>query len=204
MTDTAAADLGRAEDLIARALAVSPRSSIAHYAKGNILRYMGCYEAAIPEYETVIELNRNEPGAYANLGWCKLLTGSIEEAIPALEQALRLSPRDNRAGNWSARIGLIHLLQSRIDGAILWLEKAVSASPALPYVHAYRASAYGLKGETERAAAELAEARKLNGGDLFSNIAHVKAGWGWGVPKIRALLEATYFAGLRKAGMPEE
>ena len=27
--------------------------------------------------------------------------------------------------------------------------------------------------------------------------------WG-GVPKIRALFEATYFAGLRKAGMPEE
>jgi hypothetical protein len=26
----------------------------------------------------------------------------------------------------------------------------------------------------------------------------------WGVPKIRALFEATYFVGLRKAGMPEE
>jgi hypothetical protein len=26
----------------------------------------------------------------------------------------------------------------------------------------------------------------------------------WGVPKIRALCESTYFAGLRKAGMPEE
>jgi hypothetical protein len=26
----------------------------------------------------------------------------------------------------------------------------------------------------------------------------------WGVPKTRALFEATYFAGLRKAGVPEE
>jgi len=26
----------------------------------------------------------------------------------------------------------------------------------------------------------------------------------WGVPKIQALFESTYFAGLRKAGMPEE
>jgi hypothetical protein len=26
----------------------------------------------------------------------------------------------------------------------------------------------------------------------------------WGVPYVRALFEATYFAGLRKAGMPEE
>ena len=62
-----------------------------------------------------------------------------------------------------------------------------------------------LRGETERAAAELAEARKLNG-DLFSSIARLKAHPGaWlGVPKIRALYDATYFAGLRKAGMPEK
>jgi hypothetical protein len=26
----------------------------------------------------------------------------------------------------------------------------------------------------------------------------------WGAPKIRALYEAIYFAGLRKAGVPEE
>jgi hypothetical protein len=32
----------------------------------------------------------------------------------------------------------------------------------------------------------------------------VKALGRLGVPKIRALAEATYFAGLRKAGMPEE
>ena len=47
----------------------------AHYAKGNLLRHTRRYEEAIPEYEAVIELDRNEPGAYANLGWCKLLTG---------------------------------------------------------------------------------------------------------------------------------
>ena len=66
------------------------------------------------------------------------------------------------------------------------------------------ASAYALRGETERAAAELAEARRLDRGDLFSSIARLKAGGRWGVPKTRALYEATYFAGLRKAGMPEE
>jgi len=38
----------------------------------------------------------------------------------------------------------------------------------------------------------------------FSSIAHVKAGGIWGVPKVRELFEATYFAGLREAGMPEE
>jgi hypothetical protein len=42
-----------------------------------------------------------------------------------------------------------------------------------------------------------------------NEIARLKAAgfWGsgyWGVPKIRALFETTYLAGLRKAGMPEE
>jgi len=40
--------------------------------------------------------------------------------------------------------------------------------------------------------------------DRFSSIARLKAFGYFGVPKIRALYEATYSAGLRKAGMPEE
>jgi len=44
----------------------------------------------------------------------------------------------------------------------------------------------------------------------YSSIARLKAGGTvggpgyWGVPKVRALFEATYFAGWRKAGVPEE
>ena len=103
-----------------------------------------------------------------------------------------------------ARIGLAHLLQSRPDEAILWLEKARGANPKLPYLHAWLASAYARKGESERAAAELAEARKLVRDGRYSSIACLKAAGQWGVPAIQSLFEATYFAGLRKAGMPEE
>jgi hypothetical protein len=60
------------------------------------------------------------------------------------------------------------------------------------------------KGETEGAATELAEARRLRGGKGYSSIAKMKAGGNFGVPEIRALYEATYLAGLRKAGMPEK
>ena len=78
--------------------------------------------------------------------------------------------------------------------------------PTAPILPSRLAAAYALRGETERAAAELAEAQRLNGGDLFSSIAQLKAypGARWGVPETLALYEATYFAGLRKAGMPEE
>jgi adenylate cyclase len=200
------ADLARAEGLVDQALAASPRYAFARFAKGRVLRAQKRWEKAIPEFEAALALNHNSVYTLASLGWCKLYAGSIEEVIPRLEQAIRLSPRDPFIGWFYYLIGTVNLLQSHIDEAILWLEKARSARPTVPFPRSRLASAYALKGETERAAAELAEARRLDGGDLFSSIAHVKAHSGawWGVPKIRALYEATYFAGLRKAGMPEE
>ena len=203
MTDSAAADIARAEGLIGQALAASPRSPLAHFAKGHVLRAQGRPEEAIPEYETVLAFDRNSAWALFALGHCKLMTGSIEEVIPLVEQAIRLSPRDPQIAVMYYRIGEVHLLQSRTDEAIRWLEKARSANPELMYVHGFLASAYALNGETERAAAELAEARRLGGNDRYSSIAHLKAGY-FGVPKIRALFEATYLVGLHKAGLPEE
>jgi hypothetical protein len=51
--------------------------------------------------------------------------------------------------------------------------------------------------------AELAEARRVSPDGHYMSIARVKAGY-FGVPSVRALYEATYFDGLRKAGMPED
>ena len=98
----------------------------------------------------------------------------------------------------------MHLLQSRADEAITWLEKARNHTPAHPNIRAWLAAAYALIRETERATVELAEARKLSRDDRYSSFARLKALGYFGVPKVRALFEATYFAGLRKAGMPEE
>ena len=77
--------------------------------------------------------------------------------------------------------------------------------PERPDVHANLASAYALNGETERATTELTEARRLSSDDRYSSLARLKAVIGYrGVLKVRALFEATFFAGLSTAGMPEE
>jgi len=205
MTDTASADIARAEDLAGQALASSPRSWLAHFANGTVLRAQRRFAEALPEYETVLAVNPNWVWALHALGQCKLYSGSIEETIPLVERAIRLSPRDPLLSVWYWQIGFVHLLQSRTDEAILWFEKARGAGPEVPSVRAGLASAYGLNGETQRAAAELAQARRLSADDRHSSIARLKAiGTFRGVPKIHALGEATYFAGLRKAGMPEE
>jgi adenylate cyclase len=198
-------DIQRAEDLVGRALVTTPNNPWAHHIRAQILRARFRYEEAILEYETVIALDRNFADAYAYLAWCKLVTGSMDEVIALEEKAIRLSPRDPIIATWYFDLGALHLLQSRTGEAILWLERARNAHPSYSFVHRWLAAAYGLQGNSTRAAEELAETRRLS--RISSSISRLNAEpsqqWLQG-PKIRPLAEATYFAGLRKAGMPEE
>ena len=205
MTDSRTADIARAEGLVDQALAASPRSWYAHFVKGRVLKAQAGYEEAMLEFETSLALNRNSVLPLNQLAQCRLYTGSIEEAIPLEEQAIRLSPQEPSIGWWYRVIGTVHMLQSRTDEAIVLLEKARSKIPAAPLIRENLAAAYALNGESGRAAAELAEARRLAGGNSYSSMAKMKTG-GWVSlsPKTRALYEATVFAGLRKAGVPEE
>jgi len=203
LTDTPAADLERAEALIRDVLAASPRDAVAHFARGQVLRAQSRYEAAIPEYERAVALNRNWVAAIAALGLCKFHVGAIEEAIPAQEEAIRLSPRDPHLPNWYWRIGMVHLLKARIGDAISWLGQARSSNPRLAGPRAWLASAYALAGNSEGAAAELAQARRLSGDNRYATIASFKDAATLGA-KLYAVAEDTFFAGLRRAGVPEE
>ena len=204
VTDTAAADIARAEALAGQAVAASPQSAAPHMAQAMVLRAQNRFNEAIRAYDAVLTLNRNFVPAYANIAYAKLSAGSTEDAIPLLEEAIRLSPRNSDVGSWYEAIGRAHLMETRADQAVFWLEKARGANPGKgPGLHASLASAYALEGESERAAAELAEARRLSSDDRYSSIPRLKAVIAR-EPKARALLETTYFAGLRKAGMPEE
>jgi hypothetical protein len=59
MSDTPAADITRAEELAGKALAASPRSPAAHFAKAQVLRAQRRWEEAILEYESTLASNRN-------------------------------------------------------------------------------------------------------------------------------------------------
>jgi tetratricopeptide (TPR) repeat protein len=198
-------DIARAQRLVEGALAASPQSAAAHFAKGEILRTQGRFREALPEFETVLAVDRNNVWASFALAHCQLRTGNIEDIIPLIERGIRLSPRDPNIALMYFRIGEVHLLQSRTDEAITWLEKARSANPQYAFVRVFLASAYGLKGEADRATAELVLARRLSSNGWPSSIPREKATTMDRIsPAVRALFEATYLVGLRKAGVPEE
>jgi adenylate cyclase len=201
LSDSPSKDLTRAEQLAAQALAADPNSALAHYARGQVLRAENRFAEAVPEYEAAIAIDRSRAPAYAHIGWCKFLSGEVDGVIPYFEQAIRLSPHEPAITFWYGRLGVVYLLQSHLDEAISWLEKARSENAGQAFVHAYLAAAYALKGQEDRARLSLAEAQRLNAG--YSSLAAVARSPWYANPKIRALAEATYFVGLRKAGLPE-
>jgi adenylate cyclase len=194
-------ELRRAERLVSEALATAPGSALAHHVKGQVLRARGRCAEAIPEYEAAIAIDRSRAPTWAHIGWCKFLTGAVDEAMPYFEEAIRLSPNEPSIAAWYGRLGVVHLLEGDVGEAIRWLDKATNTNPRLPFVHAYLAAAYGLQGDAERAHAALARAQGLS--DSYGNLARVKKSNWYDNPKIRAMAETTYFAGLRRAGLPE-
>jgi TolB-like protein/class 3 adenylate cyclase len=213
-------DIRRAEALLAPALAASPGNPFLHYVKGQILRAVAQgpfrldaeariarFADAIPEYETVLAANPNAVNVLAHLAWCRFMTGAEKEAIPLLEKAIHLSPRDPFLYLWYTRLGTVQLFQGHLDEAILWLEKARRANPPFPVPHAFLAAAYGLKGDTAHAAAELAEFNERARGhndNRFGTIALVRKNADLNTPPLHDRFEEFVVIGLRKAGLPED
>jgi TolB-like protein/Flp pilus assembly protein TadD len=193
------ADLERAEKLARQAVMSSPRSAHMHNALATVLRTQRRYTEAISEYEATLAIDRNFVTALAALGRCKTYIGPVDDAISAQQQAIRLSPRDPALFNWYFRIGEAHLIQSRVDQAIEWLEKARSGTPGVWYVRAWLAAAYALKGNLTFARAEIAEAKTLHGTRLGQGIAHIAERFV--APEIRERFATTILAGLRRAGL---
>ncbi len=83
------------------------------------------------------------------------------------------------------------------------MRKCTQRDPAHPQFRTFLAAGHALKGDHDRATAELAGARSLVGDDRYSSIARLRAVESWGVPKICSLVETTspVFAGPGAGGM---
>jgi len=131
LTDSAAADLARASELVDQALAASPGYAYAHLAKGQVLRGQNRWEEAASEYGAALALNRNLVAALHRLALSKLYAGSIEEVIPLEEQAIRLSPRDPHISSRYHGLGLCTCYNRALTRRSSGSKKG--AAPCLPY-----------------------------------------------------------------------
>jgi len=159
-SDAPAEQLRAAEDAAAKALACDPTNPAAHMAKAAVLFAEIKLEAALVEYEKVIELGHSWPMAYARMGILNALLGRPEKTFPLVEKAIRLSPHDSNLGEWCLSIGIAQFMMDQLEEAITWLRRSTEANPDLGINYSALASACSLAGRNEEAGAALSEYRR--------------------------------------------
>jgi hypothetical protein len=102
-------------------------------------------------------------------------------------------------------LGRTHLSLGHTDQAIAFLRRARTEMPRYWWHHGALAGALGLKGDIDEARAEIAEMLKLKpDANSVARLRAIFAPTGGGDPRSQALTEKTIYAGLRRAGFPEE
>jgi adenylate cyclase len=192
-------DLRQAGEAVERALALDPKSAVAHHIKATLHYQFGRLEQAVGEYETAIALDRNFASSYGMLGATKVILGQPEEAFEHVQKAIQVSPRDPSLATWQMFVGVANLHLGRDDEAIVWLRKSVDLNPRSSFGHLFLASTLGLAGQEAAARAEMAEFRRLNPGFTLSRFKAVEPS---DRPAFLAQRQRVY-EGLRQAGMPE-
>jgi TolB-like protein/DNA-binding winged helix-turn-helix (wHTH) protein len=78
------------------------------------------------------------PSAFGAHGASLVFNGRFDEAVTALERALRLGPRDPFRAEWQYRLALAHFVAGRYELARDWSQTAANTTPTLtwPPIHA--------------------------------------------------------------------
>jgi adenylate cyclase len=196
-----AANLDRAESMIATALSADPNDAEAHFVKGELLTYARKqFAAAVAELKVAIENDRNFAPAYAQYGANHWFIGKAAEVIPDIETALRLSPRDPMRNIWELFICHAHMHLAEWEQAVEWCEKSIATRATYWQAYVDLAAADGWLGRDAEAKAAIAELLKLRPGFTVQTWGNNKVS---DDPAFKKEFERIT-EGLRKAGLPEQ
>jgi tetratricopeptide (TPR) repeat protein len=198
------ADLKRADELAARAIAVNANNPFGHLAKGNVLRVERRFEDATAEFERALALDPNLTEAYGALGFIQFAFGQYQKAIEFFDKAIRLSPQNQQLAFWYGGKGGAYFGLQQYDQAIEWARRSIAINPNFSSALGTLAASLALTGH--EAEARDAEQRRI-AVSPFKSIAALKASSFAPSPSADPRVRASFdraIEGLRKAGMPEE
>jgi adenylate cyclase len=184
----------KAADAARTALAHDGSNCYAHYILSLIAAHDRELDAAVRAARRAIELNRNFALGYFALAVASLYRDGPDEALTAVDTALRLSPHDPQRFLWLTLRGSALYLQGRYSEAIAAAEESRNLRW---FYRAPRvlAASYAQLGIIPQARAAVAELRARHPAER--TIADVVGRFKRAVDRDR------YAEGLRKAGFPE-
>lgn len=149
--DEAAIHLRRASEL-------APEDASYHKNLGYTQQRLRQLDASIASYRRAVSLSPR-PDYYSDLGQILREAGYLDDAVAALQQALRLQPNHGLA---MANIGFIAMARGDLKLALRWLEQATVASPDSAMIHLAFASCLLEAGDHAEAAKQLSAAQAID------------------------------------------
>ena len=149
--------------------------------------------------ETWLELNPNARNisTYGNI---LLLNGEATKALETVSKIHRIYSKFPSDTTLSA-LGRLHLILGQTDLAIDYFLKATQVNSKVPVYWACLAVAHTIKGETDQAAAAVAEVKKLNPNADSANLNFIFKPLSASPPSYKEWYEKTYLPAYRKAGL---
>jgi TolB-like protein/class 3 adenylate cyclase/Tfp pilus assembly protein PilF len=199
MGNDSAAHFAKAEVALTEVLSRNPQHPSAHLNLGSLYIFTRRVEQGIAECEHALALDRNIATAHAFIGQAKRLLGRDEETEAHVNEALRISPRDNFAFWWMNWVGFAKLRLNEFADAATWFRRAIENNRNYSWPHFGLAGALVQLGDMEAARAAVRQALAL---DPSINLRRLRAKFATINPafddKHERLLDS-----LLQAGMPE-
>jgi DNA-binding winged helix-turn-helix (wHTH) protein/TolB-like protein/tetratricopeptide (TPR) repeat protein len=189
------------DDLSMRAVVLDPDNPVVWRLRSKALAWQWRWDAALEANSKEQSLDPTRAGPIVERAWMMNMIGKPAEALPLMDRALALNPLDVLDVGPALRLRCrSYLVLGRYKDAIDACEKAGTFEDSWT-VHLYLVAAYAHEGEVAKA--EAAKAALLRRRPGFS-IADLKARGTSNESAWLQQVETHLFAGLRKAGIPEQ
>lgn len=145
-----------ASQVFARAINIKADAAAAYNGRGEAQLELGFHDLARTDFETAVELARNNPRYLSNIGHMKAnYFNDPEGALRDLEDALGMDDADARGHR---DMGIAHAQLREFEEAVESLENAADLEPENYENYSTMASIYNLQEEYEEAAVALTKA----------------------------------------------
>jgi class 3 adenylate cyclase/TolB-like protein len=189
------------EEATSRAFALDPEDALVWRMRAKTLAWQFRWDAALEAFRHAERLEPARISTFMDHAYTLMWMGRPEDAIGVNEHALANDVLHVSEGPIFRLRCRCNIMLGRLDEAIADCEKALAAEDLWP-VHLYLMSAYALKADDARAAAEkVTLLKQWPGANVAAFIAHGRKFSN--APEFWEKSERTVVAGLRKAGLPE-